>query len=1565
MRLPKDILTGTMTRPRLFLCETDKTKICMLEPIEMSGSFKFNAYSELTFTIGRTYTDMITGETQVNPFYNKIEALRLVYLEGFGYFEIQEPEISSDGIREVKNVTAYSLEYTLSQKYLEEFYINTGENDSVEVTYAKDHNLATIEPVTLYKTDINRKGLSLLNLILDKIPDWSINYVDPALYAELEGRTFEISRASVYDFITQDICEKFNCFTEFDSIKNEINFYAETLITKHIGDGTTKGFRVYPAYWEIGTVTVDGYKTTQYTYKADKKTNTGYLEFYDAPEDGAKIEITDGAQEKWTTDVYVSFENLAQEVTITHSADDIKTVLTVKGADDLDIREVNMGLPYIVDLSYYHSVDWMGQELYNRYTSYLKDNNAKMDAYAANKREILKLENKKDFEESRTSLGYGIDHSVNSDTVGTYYVISGGTYPDYYYDEVTLPSDYNANTVYYKFNFPNVTKDKVYKLYDAVRKYFMDVHHETAPEIKDAATHEGSWQDLLKDLTESKSFEFVSTEFDALKATLIPTATAQTVTQAFRTFLMLLWGEMGLIQLQNEFLTYYEVIEAATKEYADQNSGHYWFYYPITIVLESLRGSDNFKGAIAERQERVDELKADIDRLTSINDTMARNMSVYSYFTKDQLSRLSAFLREDEYTDDNFVTTDIDTIDTLMDIKQELLECGRIELSKLCAPKLAFTMNMANIYALPEFEPIINQFKLGNLINVELRKDYIKRARLLEVNINFDDFSDFSCEFGELTNLRTPSSVHADLLASAMSAGKSVSSNLSYWNKAVDTSTNLSLLIQQGLLDANTVIKSTEGTQGVEIDCNGIHLRKYDKTTGALDPEEGWIVNNQILYSSDNFKNTTEAVFGKYTITDGNGDKHEMWGLLAKAVMSGYLAGCTMEGGTINIGEGTFVVDSAGNVTMNAASIAGYVTNNKLNTVKNDLSNDIDTVESNLSSRITVTEKGIETKVSKDSIISTINQSAEKVTIDADKISLAGKKINLTSDNITIASTNFSVTKDGKITANSGTIGSWNIGDMENYTESIYSTYCAASTPSSTNPEYAVFLRGKGAETTLAIGVKTRKSSSTSWDDADTPFYVRKDGYMHASHGKIAGWTIYDNLLRKAVTIGSTDYQMYMQAADGADNGTNAFAVRSKASSASDWDVQFAVNYAGKMTAKNAHVTGTIVAQDGTIAGYNIGPGGSYDDAIYKRVSADDAAYEVGIKATPGDTDLAFYVKKSTDKWASSENTFYIRNNGKLYAQDADITGKITASSGKIGGWSITSTRLYSHSASTEDTSRYRMVLGSYGYDDTNRNAILVQSRSSTDDSWTSNFRVRYDGSVYMRNATITGDSTIAAACIPNLNADKITAGTLDVGRIPNISASKITSGTISTARLDASVITTSNFSSKSLSTSNLTVASGCRFGVASEYNARLYTSGSYTNVEAYGPDVNYGISWYALIKQAVQQSASSREIKTEIHDFDEKYDVFFDNLNPQLYKYNFDTVGGYSMGYIWEETKDAYINAGLTSNDVGAVSETEAVPGGKELDRTDFIALNTWQIQKLKARIEELEKKLEGNDTK
>ena len=249
---------------------------------------------------------------------------------------------------------------------------------------------------------------------------------------------------------------------------------------------------------------------------------------------------------------------------------------------------------------------------------------------------------------------------------------------------------------------------------------------------------------------------------------------------------------MGHTPLKTLFLKPYEEIEKINVDagYSDKDSEYYWFYYPVTIMLDSLNA------AIKERGEAIDALNADLKDKQEANADIAEKISIYNNFTPSQLVRLSSFLREDEYTDDKFVETSVDTIETLMKTKQELLECGRIELSKLCEPKLAFSMDMANIYALPEFEPIIDKFQLGKLINVAIREDYVKRARLLAVDINFDDFSDFTCEFGELTSLRTPSSIHADLLANALSAGKTIASNASYWNKGADMATATDLKIQ-------------------------------------------------------------------------------------------------------------------------------------------------------------------------------------------------------------------------------------------------------------------------------------------------------------------------------------------------------------------------------------------------------------------------------------------------------------------------------------------------------------------------------------------------------------------------------------------------------------------------------------------------------------------------------------------------------------------------------------------------------------------------------------------------
>lgn len=1225
MKLPYDLLTQNYTRPRVYLCEVDKQIICELETIDMSASLKFNAYSELTFTVNRTYMNITTGETLVNPFYDKIEALRLIYLDGFGYFEIQEPEIFSDGIKETKTITAYSLDYRLSQRYIENFKINTGETDSLEVIEAGN---SRVIPITLLN-NVN-KNLSLLDLVLEKVYDWKIGYVDDSL--KTMSRQFDISRESIYDFIVQDVCEKFNCYAIFDTINNKINLYAESLITKHIGDGISDTFVVPSTYDSIDTVTIDSYKTTKYKHyiKKDEETGkeTSYITFDTPPENGARIEITDGSQTKWQTDVYVTFDNLAQEVKINYSADDIKTVLTVKGQDDLDIREVNMGLPYIVDISYYYTIDWMGKDLYDAYTKYLQTVETSQSKYARNSEKMLEITGYIIYETQRLSLQYSIADNVTSTTVGTYYV-RGGTAPNYYYKEVKLPDEYNANIEhYYMLSGSDLDEDKFSKLYTALQTYFVS----------------GDTKDVEEITKIKESFTFVETyTIDILINNLSSATNLEKKNTAILSFFDEMWDQLGKTPLKTLYLDPYKKIESTNKEagWDDISNQNYWRYYPVTLVIQSLEKE------IKDRETAIEEYQTQYDTLQEENKRIANSASIYNNFTHEQLIRLGPFLREDEYTDDNFVETDSDTIEIIMKTKQELLECGKIELSKLCEPKLSFSMDMANIYALKEFEPIIHQFQLGKLINVAIRDNYIKKARLLAVDINFDDFSDFSCEFGELANLKTQSNIHADLLANALSAGKTVASNAPYWNKSADLATSTDIKIQTGLLNAVDGIYNAD--KSVLIDDHGILLRRV-LDNGEYSPYQIWLTNNNILVSTDAFQSAQTGI-GVFEV-----DGKELYGVLAKAILSGYVKSSTIVGGTINIGDGTFMVDEFGNVTMNAASINGYV--------------------------------------AEDSIISSINQSAEAVTISADKVSLTDKNIDLTSDNITISSTNFNVTKDGTITA------------------------------------------------------------------------------------------------------------------------------------------------------KNADVTGAVNAESGTISG------------------------------------------------------------------NLEISGALT-----------------------HTRENYKVTLR--GIQSTLTNGVFyITDSSSGSDKYP--VRINGDGSASFTNVEISGSSTIAAACIPNL------------------SASKITSGTLSSSRID---------------TSTLTIKSGCTIG-SGTYNAKISSYNQYAALSADASgDTSYTASLVSVVRAAQAWSSnnsSNKNIKNNIHDFDDRYDVLFDNLRPQLYKYNSRPDDGYSMGYIWQEVNESLAKSNLTRNDVGAVYEDKLIDGGLGLRKTDFIALNTWQIQKLKTRIEELENRLselERND--
>ena len=852
MQLPYNLVTNTYTAPRVFLCETDKTKICELNTIGLNGTFKFNSYSEIEFQLPRMLLDSATGEAYVHPFYDKLEALRLLYLPGFGYFEIQDPSITSNGMKEIKQVNAFSLEYTLSQKYIVNFIINSPEEEGN--IGGGTPSSEDVDPLVVFY-DVDDQSHSLLHLALQKALGWDIGYVHPSLTTQT--RSFNVDRESIYDFLMNDVAETFKCYFVFDTERNLINVYPESSSVKFMGDGSTTQFIVRPAYSNLGDVTVDGYRTTEYLYD----TYTGEIKFTskEPPKAGAIIEVNDGSQSEWQTNVFVSFDNLASSMEIDYEADNIKTCLTVTGADDLDISDVNLGSNYIMDLSYYHTVDWMGQDLYDAYNAYIKKVNEKTPEFTS----LLQQ------------------------------------YNDVYQEYSEL---YNRVTTTTEPEFViNLTELKLDHFHQMLRRYYED------------RSIDGNFPNTSINIVDqiTEDFKFLGTDvIDQYLRTLQSATNIFAVEVATATILDKIWDEFG-VSLLKTFVEAYKLNQQthiSSGWSADGNSNYYmyWANYMMLVTCNS------------DLTQRTREADDKTSRMNGLNKDMAvitDMVALENNFTQQQLVRLNAFIREDEYSDSNFVVTDIDTTEDVFKTKKELMQCGKIELAKLCEPKLAFSAKLANIYALEDFAPIVHQFQLGNIINVSLRPGYVKKVRLMEVEIDFEDFSDFSCVFGDLMSAKSQIDIHADLLQAAASAGKSVAANEAKWQRANDLATATDLKIQNGLIDAVTSIRSSSPEQAMEWDNYGLHLRKYvDGSSTEYNPKQALFTNNQLLFTKDNWKTVSTGI-GEFTY---NGK--EFFGICAEAVLSGYIEGSEIVGGVIKIGDrgdGTynFEIDQDGIVT--------------------------------------------------------------------------------------------------------------------------------------------------------------------------------------------------------------------------------------------------------------------------------------------------------------------------------------------------------------------------------------------------------------------------------------------------------------------------------------------------------------------------------------------------------------------------------------------------------------------------------------------------------------------------
>lgn len=224
----------------------------------LSIDLKFNDISEINFSVP-AYDNGVKS-----AYYDDVQAYRMVQIDPYGIYVLDEPNISGDGIREVKEVTGKSLEWLLSSRRIM----------LQQATY-KLYSTADIgaeEPETI------------MGIVHSVAPEWGIQ-VDQSLWNRY--RTFDETDEGLLDWLSGEASKSFGCLFCFDVYNKLI----------HVIDAESN----YP-----------------------------------------------------TAPIYLSYDNLIKTQDISVSTDNFFTVLSVYGADPVNIREVNpIGTNKIYNLDYF------------------------------------------------------------------------------------------------------------------------------------------------------------------------------------------------------------------------------------------------------------------------------------------------------------------------------------------------------------------------------------------------------------------------------------------------------------------------------------------------------------------------------------------------------------------------------------------------------------------------------------------------------------------------------------------------------------------------------------------------------------------------------------------------------------------------------------------------------------------------------------------------------------------------------------------------------------------------------------------------------------------------------------------------------------------------------------------------------------------------------------------------------------------------------------------------------------------------------------------------------------
>ena len=840
--------------------------------------------SEFTFTAHKKMGDNII------KFWNDIKDFKLIWIPEWDmwyeiYVEVNEED------ENIKNVSGTSLgEAELSQIMLYGIEINT-ETDIAREEYKI--------PTTFYNPDHPEASL-MDRLLTDKAPHYKIKHIDKSLM-NLQ-RTFTFDDTSIYDAL-QEVSEELDCLFIFGCGSDENGKPERTI-----------------SVYDLEANCVDCGNRDTFVHKCPKCGSTniilGYGEY---------------------TNVFISRDNLADEITYSVDTDSVKNCMKLEAGDDLMTAAIRSCNPNGTDYIYYfpdETREEMSTALQEKlksydalYEKYQSDYNFTInDSFVTNYNALVNKyktyeENLKDTEIKNPIVGYPKLMRIYFDTIDMVQLLRNKLMPPVdkpdnnaksqgEYLMANLPS--SASTTSLK-NLSVSTADNIMvMLAQSIVKGVFKVT------VTNTTLSNNVWKGKFNlenyaDKDDKFTSQFVSISINENYESYVKQRIDSILARSDENY----YDIVGLFkqdmtvfksQLKKYCLNTLQIFQKCCQSCIDMmvqqgissnsTSSIYGintkvlyenvyipYYNKMNAIQDEIKVREDelytVEGKYNNQNQLVqDGIQIEIERIiTEVQDAL----NFKNYIGVDLYKEFSSFIRMDKYSNDNYISDGLNNTD-LMKNAIEFITVATKELFKSATLQHSITGTIKNFLRMKEFEPVTNNFKNGNWICVGI-DDKVYQLRIIEYEIDFSDTQNISVTFSDvvstpdgMTDLESILSNSSKIATSYNGVVRQSTINTNFKNK-------MNEMITKGLSMTNTKIVSNADNQDITWDEHGLLCREYDDIISDYTDSQLKIINHGIYITDDNWK-TARAGIGNFIYYDPKDKTYkESYGVIADTLV--------------------------------------------------------------------------------------------------------------------------------------------------------------------------------------------------------------------------------------------------------------------------------------------------------------------------------------------------------------------------------------------------------------------------------------------------------------------------------------------------------------------------------------------------------------------------------------------------------------------------------------------------------------------------------------------------------